>query len=75
MLRPSPPTDLVNQTDKEVQELLVGEILSCYPEDKILKRRRLSKSLGSRGQGRVIDPIDGTNNFDAQQEDFATMAI
>ena len=31
----SSPTDLVTRLDKEVQELLVGEILSRYPEDKI----------------------------------------
>ena len=69
----SSPTDLVTRLDKEVQELLVGEILSRYPEDKICAEEGCLRASVKEGAVWVIDPIDGTNNFVAQQEDFAIM--
>ena len=69
----SSPTDLVTKLDKEVQELLVGEILSRYPEDKICAEEGCLRASVQEGKVWVIDPIDGTNNFVAQQEDFAVM--
>jgi len=69
----SSPTDLVTRLDKEVQELLVGEILSRYPEDKICAEEGCLRASVQEGRVWVIDPIDGTNNFVAQQEDFAVM--
>ncbi|HEW6189992.1 TPA: inositol monophosphatase family protein [Streptococcus pneumoniae] len=69
----SSPTDLVTRLDKEVQELLVGEILSRYPEDKICAEEGCLRASVQEGKVWVIDPIDGTNNFVAQQEDFAVM--
>jgi len=69
----SSPTDLVTRLDKEVQELLVSEILSRYPEDKICAEEGCLRAPVQEGKVWVIDPIDGTNNFVAQQEDFAVM--
>lgn len=69
----SSPTDLVTRLDKEVQELLVSEILSRYPEDKICAEESCLRASVQDGKVWVIDPIDGTNNFVAQQEDFAVM--
>ncbi|MFC2685962.1 MAG: inositol monophosphatase family protein, partial [Arachnia propionica] len=67
------PTDLVTRLDKEVQEFLVSEILSRYPEDKICAEEGCLRASVQEGKVWVIDPIDGTNNFVAQQEDFAVM--
>ena len=69
----SSPTDLVTRLDKEVQDLLVSEILSRYPEDKICAEEGCLRASVKEGAVWVIDPIDGTNNFVAQQEDFAIM--
>jgi len=69
----SSPTDLVTRLDKEVQEFLVSEILSRYPEDKICAEEGCLRASVQEGKVWVIDPIDGTNNFVAQQEDFAVM--
>ena len=69
----SSPTDLVTRLDKEVQELLVSEIFSRYPEDKICAEEGCLRASIQEGKVWVIDPIDGTNNFVAQQEDFAVM--
>lgn len=69
----SSPTDLVTRLDKEVQELLVGEILSRYPEDKICAEEGCLRASVQEGKVWVIDPIDGTNNFVTQKEDFAVM--
>ena len=52
---------------------MVGEILSRYPEDKICAEEGCLRASVQEGKVWVIDPIDGTNNFVAQQEDFAVM--
>ena len=71
--RKSSPTDLVTRLDKEVQELLVDRIKSTYPEDLICAEEGCLRAAVGQGSVWVIDPIDGTNNFVAQQEDFAVM--
>ena len=71
--RKSSPTDLVTRLDKEVQELLVDRIKSTYPEDLICAEEGCLRAAVDQGSVWVIDPIDGTNNFVAQQEDFAVM--
>ena len=71
--RKSSPTDLVTRLDKEVQELLVDRIKSSYPEDLICAEEGCLRAAVGQGPVWVIDPIDGTNNFVAQQEDFAVM--
>ena len=69
----SSPTDLVTRLDKEVQNLLVDQILSLYPQDSICAEEGCLRASVKEGAVWVIDPIDGTNNFVAQQEDFAIM--
>ena len=71
--RKSSPTDLVTRLDKEVQELLVERIKYSYPEDLICAEEGCLRAAVGQGSVWVIDPIDGTNNFVAQQEDFAVM--
>ena len=63
----------VTRLDKEVQELLVERIKSSYPEDLICAEEGCLRAAVGQGSVWVIDPIDGTNNFVAQQEDFAVM--
>ena len=47
----SSPTDLVTRLDKEVQELLVSEILSRYPEDKICAEEGCLRASVKEGNG------------------------
>lgn len=69
----SSSTDLVTRLDKEVQDLLVGEIVARYPNDLICAEEGCLRASVKEGAVWVIDPIDGTNNFVAQEEDFAIM--
>ena len=67
------PTDLVTQMDQQVQKDLVEKITHRYPEDRIFAEEDGLRSPISEGSVWVIDPIDGTNNFVTQKEDFAVM--
>ena len=67
------PTDLVTQMDQQVQQDLVEKITYRYPEDRIFAEENGLRSPISEGSVWVIDPIDGTNNFVTQKEDFAVM--
>ncbi|MGX7074156.1 inositol monophosphatase family protein [Falseniella ignava] len=71
--RKSSPTDLVTHLDEEVQSFLVDQILARYPQDLICAEEGCLRASVGQGSVWVIDPIDGTNNFIAQQEDFAIM--
>ncbi|MFS9180229.1 inositol monophosphatase family protein [Streptococcus timonensis] len=71
--RKSSPTDLVTKLDKEVQALLIEKIRSRYPDDLFCAEEGELKAPVDQGCVWVIDPIDGTNNFVAQAEDFAIM--
>jgi len=55
-------TNLVTETDKEVEEYIVGELRSRFPDHDIL-----AEESGSRGSGSeyrwIIDPLDGTTNY------------
>ena len=69
------PTDLVTQMDQEVQATLVGKILEAYPEDHIFAEEDDLRAPIRSGKVWVIDPIDGTNNFVTQKEDFESFAM
>ena len=71
--RKSSPTDLVTRLDKEVQNFLVDKIRSRYPDDQFCAEEGCLRASVGHGSVWVIDPIDGTNNFVAQGEDFAVM--
>ena len=67
------PTDLVTQFDSAVQQNLIARIHQAYPHDHILAEEDGIRHDIKDGAVWVIDPIDGTNNFIAQQADFAVM--
>lgn len=69
----SSPTDLVTKLDKDVQALLIEKIHSRYPNDLFCAEEGCLRAAVGQGSVWVIDPIDGTNNFVAQGEDFAVM--
>lgn len=71
--RKSSPTDLVTKLDKDVQDLLIEKIHSRYPNDLFCAEEGCLRAAVGQGSVWVIDPIDGTNNFVAQGEDFAVM--
>ncbi|MFS9057481.1 inositol monophosphatase family protein [Streptococcus infantis] len=71
--RKSSPTDLVTKLDKEVQDLLIKKIRSRYPDDLFCAEEGCMRAAVGQGSVWIIDPIDGTNNFVAQGEDFAIM--
>ena len=71
--RKSSPTDLVTKLDKEVQALLIEKIRSRYPDDLFCAEEGCLRAAVEKGSVWIIDPIDGTNNFVAQGEDFAVM--
>ena len=66
-------TDLVTQMDRQVEEDVSQQILEAYPHDAILGEEKHNSVSIDEGNVWVIDPIDGTSNFIAQQEDFAIL--
>lgn len=66
--------DLVTDLDKAVQDLLMAQIVEAYPDDQIFAEEDGQHQVAlDQGSVWVIDPIDGTVNFIAQQADFAIM--
>ena len=61
----SSPTDLVTRLDKEVQELLVGEILSRYPEDKICAEEGCLRASVQEGKVEAQKLLDSYKGFKA----------
>lgn len=55
-------TNLVTETDKEVEEYIIGVLRNQFPDHDIL-----AEESGSRGSGSeyrwIIDPLDGTTNY------------
>ncbi len=54
--------DLVTETDRAIEELLVGSIRSRYPDHRIVAEEG-SNNTGSSAYTWVIDPLDGTTNY------------
>ena len=70
----SNPNDLVTNVDKATENYLYETILHNYPDHQVIGEEGHGHNLEYlKGVIWVIDPIDGTNNFVAQQEDFAVM--
>lgn len=67
--------DLVTNFDTAVQELIVGHILSDFPEDLILAEEDKKSLTFSADLPHlwILDPIDGTTNFIVQKDKFAIM--
>lgn len=66
-------TDLVTNLDREVQAFLISRIKQAYPSDLIFAEENEVNPSIQNGHVWVIDPIDGTVNFVAQEDDFAIM--
>lgn len=56
------PIDLVTETDRECEKLIVGEIRKRYPDDSILAEEG-SGSEHNSGRLWCVDPLDGTVNY------------
>ncbi|OGU15505.1 MAG: inositol monophosphatase [Geobacteraceae bacterium GWC2_53_11] len=54
--------DLVTEVDKESERLIVGHLLSCFPDHDIVAEENVYAVKGSRFRW-VIDPVDGTTNY------------
>ena len=63
-------SNLVTQTDIEVDKLIAGKIKESFPEHNIVSEELGSKNLSSEYTW-YIDPIDGTNNFVHNYPSFA----
>jgi len=64
------PKDLVTVTDKEVENFLVKEILSTWPDHGILAEET-GETKGTGPFRWIIDPIDGTTSFVHNQPFYA----
>lgn len=66
----STPLDLVTDLDRETEDLIVGRIVSRYPDHGIFGEER-----GRRNQSSpfcwIIDPIDGTTSFVHNQPTYS----
>ena len=58
----STPTDLVSAADKAAEELIIGRISAARPGDGFLGEEGADHA-GSSGLRWVVDPLDGTANF------------
>jgi len=63
-------SNLVTQTDIEVDKLITEKIKESFPEHNIVSEELGSKNLSSEYTW-YIDPIDGTNNFVHNYPSFA----
>lgn len=68
----SNPNDLVTNVDKAVEQFLVDQITSTYPQHQIIGEEGHGHDVTAlEGVTWVIDPIDGTLNFVHQGANFA----
>lgn len=77
-------TDLVTETDRDAQRQVISTIRSEFPDDAIVAEEDalpvgsdagdcgLATELPARGDGWVVDPIDGTANFTRDLRLWAT---
>ena len=55
-------TDLVTQTDRQSEEIIISTIKNVFPEHRIIAEESGSTNNESEYQW-IIDPLDGTTNF------------
>jgi myo-inositol-1(or 4)-monophosphatase len=66
-------TDVVTIADRDAQRAVINSIKSTYPEETIVgEEEDVLKTVPSRGETWVIDPIDGTNNYVRGTQVWAT---
>lgn len=64
-------TDIVTRADEEAQEVIVEIIKSTFPKDSFLGEEGLKENNES-DRTWIIDPVDGTSNFQNGHEYFCT---
>lgn len=72
MVKNSNPRDLVTDIDYKINDFLVGQIRSAFPEHEIYSEEGDSSNMPiGEGYVWVLDPIDGTANFSKRIPHFA----
>jgi len=68
------PKDLVTNVDRLVERFYVAKIHELMPDATIMSEEGYGDNVSDlSGDVWFVDPIDGTTNFVAQQQEFATM--
>lgn len=68
------PKDLVTNVDKLVEQFYVEKIHTLMPDAKIMSEEGFGDNVTDMsGDVWFVDPIDGTINFVAQKQEFASM--
>lgn len=68
------PKDLVTNVDKLVEKFYVSKIHDLMPTAKIMSEEGFGDDVTDMsGDVWFVDPIDGTTNFVAQKQEFASM--
>ena len=66
-------TDVVTAADREAQSRVIETIRETFPDDTVVGEEEDSpKTVPETGDAWIVDPIDGTNNFVRDIEEFAT---
>ena len=56
--------DLVTESDKKIEDFLIGNLTTAYPDHKFIgEEQQVEKKVFSNDPTWIIDPIDGTMNF------------
>lgn len=55
--------DVVTEADRAVEAFITEQLLSAFPQDRVLGEESGASGSGSDGPLWVIDPIDGTQEF------------
>jgi myo-inositol-1(or 4)-monophosphatase len=56
-------TDLVTNTDLEIEELLRKRLASALPNARFVGEESAGNAVGAEGEVVIVDPLDGTANF------------
>ncbi len=57
------PTDYVTHADRDVEDVIRGELAAMFPDDLFLGEETAAQFSGPVERCWVVDPIDGTHNF------------
>lgn len=61
-------TDYVTEVDTGIQELLCRRLAEILPEARFMGEEQDNSGLDTSGLVWVLDPVDGTTNFNTQAE-------
>nr|CAB3256106.1 inositol monophosphatase 1-like [Phallusia mammillata] len=59
-------TDLVTETDQQVEAMIIQDIKQCYPKHKFIGEESVADGLKCELTDEptwIVDPVDGTTNF------------